>query len=97
MTASERRVVVERLGARRLAVAAEPDALDPAFRLLEQLLAVVLQRLAALVDRDRLLEVDLALFESLDDRLELLELARGEIVWVRPDRERVFAAAPTAV
>ena len=31
------------------------------------------------------------------DRLELLELARGEIVWVRPDRERVFAAAPTAV
>jgi sulfate transport system ATP-binding protein len=30
------------------------------------------------------------------DRLDVLELARGEIVWVRPDRERVFAAAPTA-
>jgi sulfate/thiosulfate transport system ATP-binding protein len=27
------------------------------------------------------------------DRLELLELGRGEIVWVRPDRERVFSEA----
>jgi hypothetical protein len=27
------------------------------------------------------------------ERLELLEVHRGEIVWVRPDRERVFAEA----
>jgi sulfate/thiosulfate transport system ATP-binding protein len=35
------------------------------------------------------------------ERLELLELERGQIVWVRPDRERVFgepgSAAPAAV
>ena len=31
------------------------------------------------------------------DRLELLELGRGEIVWVRPDRERVFSESDAAV
>ena len=31
------------------------------------------------------------------DRLEVLELARGEIVWVHPARERVFDAVSTAV
>ena len=31
------------------------------------------------------------------DRLELLELGRGEIVWVRPDRERVFGEADAAL
>ncbi len=31
------------------------------------------------------------------DRLELLELGRGEIVWVRPDRERVFSEAGATV
>ena len=31
------------------------------------------------------------------DRLELLELGRGEIVWVRPDRERVFSEVGATV
>jgi hypothetical protein len=26
------------------------------------------------------------------ERLDLLELERGQIVWVRPDRERVFGS-----
>ena len=30
------------------------------------------------------------------ERLELLELEHGQIVWVRPDRERVFATVPAA-
>ena len=66
-------VHVERLGAGRLAGGVERDLLDPRLGLPQQLLAAALERLAALVDRDRLLERHLALFEPLDDRFKLLD------------------------
>src|SRR5262245_43445272 len=52
---------VERLGAGRLAAGIEPDLLHPSLGLAEQLLAAALERLAALVDCDRLLERHLPL------------------------------------
>src|SRR5262245_8858703 len=64
---------VERLGAGRLAGGIEPDLLHPSLGLAQQLLATALERLAALVDGDRLLERHLALLEPLDDRFELLD------------------------
>src|SRR5215470_16371902 len=64
---------VERFGAGRLAGGIEPDLLHPSLGLAQQLLATALERLAALVDGNRLLERHLALLEPLDDRLELLD------------------------
>src|SRR5262245_423597 len=64
---------VERLGAGRLASSIEPDLLHPSLGLAQQLLAAALERLAALVDGDRLLERHLALLEPFDDRFELLD------------------------
>ena len=66
---------VERLGAGRLAGGVERDLLDPRLGLAQQFLAAALERLAALVDRDQFLERNLALFEPLDDRFELLDRA----------------------
>src|SRR5712691_10886727 len=64
---------VERLGSGRLARGIEGDLLDPGLGLAQQFHAATLERLAALVDRDRLLERHLALLEPLDDRFELLD------------------------
>src|SRR6266851_5176292 len=64
---------VERLGSGRLARGIEGDLLDPGLGLAQQLDAAALERFAALVDRDRLLERHLALLEPLDDRFELLD------------------------
>src|SRR5262245_59222067 len=64
---------VERLGTGRLAGGIEPDLLHSSLGLAQQLLAAALERLAALVDGDRLLERHLALLEPLDDRFELLD------------------------
>src|SRR5579883_584621 len=70
---------IERLGASRLAGGVEGDLLHPRLGLAQQLLAAALERLAALVDRDRFLERHLAFLEPLDDRFELLDrLLEGE-------------------
>src|SRR5262249_33657459 len=66
-------VDVERLGSGRLAGGIEPDLLYPSLGLAQQVLAAALERLAALVDGDRFFERHLALFEALDDGLELLD------------------------
>ncbi len=66
---------VERLGAGRLAGGIERDLLHARFGLAQQFLAALLERLAALVDRDRFFERNFALFEPLDDRFELLDRA----------------------
>src|SRR5262245_41884575 len=64
---------VERFGSGRLAGGIERDLLHPRLGLPQQLLAAALERLAPLVDGDRLLERHLALLEPLDDRFELLD------------------------
>src|SRR5215467_10471546 len=64
---------VERLGSGRLAGGIERDLLHARLGLPQQLLAAALERLAALIDRDRLLERHLALLEPLDDGFELLD------------------------
>src|ERR1700733_7895734 len=64
---------IQRLGAGRLAGRVERDLLDTRLGLAQQIFAAALERLAALVDGDRFLERHLALFEPLDDRLELLD------------------------
>ena len=63
---------VERLGSGRLA-GIEGDLLHPRLGLAQQFLAAALQRLAALVDRDRLLERHGAALELLHDLLEFGE------------------------
>src|SRR5207244_12321675 len=64
---------VERLGAGRLTRAVERDLLDAGFGLAQQLLAAALERFAALVDRHRFLERDVAPLELLHDGFELGE------------------------
>jgi hypothetical protein len=64
---------VERRRSGRLAAGADGDLLDAGLGPLQERLAMLLQRLAALVDRDRFLERDLAALEALDDLLELVE------------------------
>src|SRR5829696_8019020 len=64
---------VERRRSGRLAGGADGDLLDAGLGALEERLAMLLQRLAALVDGDRFLERDLAALEALDDLLEFLE------------------------
>ena len=58
-----------------LAVGREGELLDLGLRLLQEPVAVLLQNLAALVDRDALLELDVAALEPADDRLQFLERA----------------------
>src|SRR5215471_3340789 len=64
---------VERFCTGRLAGGIERDLLDPRLGLAQQLLATTLERLATLIDGDRLLERYLALLEPLDDRFEFLD------------------------
>src|SRR4051812_20960384 len=64
---------IERLGAGRLARSIERDLFHARFGLAQEFLAALLERLAALVDEDRLFERDLAFLEPLDDRFELLD------------------------
>src|SRR5258705_11555924 len=64
---------VERLGALGLAGGVQRDLFDAGLRLAQQLLAAALERLAALVDRDRFLQRHLAFFEALDDGFEFLD------------------------
>src|SRR5580692_10280980 len=75
---------IERLGALRLAGGVEGDLFHARLRLAQQFLAAALEHLAALVDRDRLLERHLAFLEPLDDRLELLDrLLEAQFLYVR--------------
>src|SRR5262249_9153704 len=64
---------VEGLGAGRLAVLVERDLLDAGLGLAQQPVAMDLEGLAALVDEDRILELHVALFQALDDTLELFQ------------------------
>ena len=63
--------VVGERGRRRLQLAALVEDLDAALGLLEPRVAEPRQLHAALVERERLLEREVAFFELLDDRLEL--------------------------
>ena len=72
---------IERPGAGRLAGGIERDLLDPRLGLPQQFLAAALERLAALIDRDRFFERNLALLEPLDDRFKLLDrLLEGQFL-----------------
>jgi hypothetical protein len=64
---------VQRLGSFRLAVGAERNFLDSLFSVPEQSVAMFLQGFAAFVDRDRFFERNRALFQLIDDGLELCE------------------------
>src|SRR2546430_1138659 len=66
---------IQGFGAGRLAAGIERDLLDPRLGRAQQFLAAALERLAALVDRDRLLERHLAVLQPLDDGFELLDRA----------------------
>src|SRR3954469_18770777 len=61
---------IERLEARRLAVAAEGDLLDARLGVLQSRLAMALQPVAFLIELDRLVERRLALLEHAHDLLE---------------------------
>src|SRR4051812_44176630 len=77
---------VERLGAGRPAVARQPDLLDAVLRRLQQAVAMRLQRLAAFIDADRLVERHLAALKIVDNGLQGLERlfeAHGRDVVVR--------------
>ena len=62
---------------------ADDDLFDARFGVAQLGFAMRLQRRAALVDRDRILKIDLALFEPLDDVFQLLqrlfERKRGDV------------------
>src|SRR5690348_7449963 len=68
---------------RRRAVSADDDLVDPRLRLAQLRLAMSLEQRAALVGRDRLVELVAAGLEPLDDLLELLqrvlETHRGDL------------------
>src|SRR3954454_13175862 len=70
---SIRLVHVQGLCPHRLPGGIQGDLLDPGLGLAQQLLAASLQRFAALIDRHRLLERHLALFEPFHDRFKLLD------------------------
>src|SRR5262249_35694163 len=70
----------ERLGTRRLA-GLEGQLLDLGLRLPQQTVAMVLQRLAALIDVDALFELNVAPLQPADDALELLQrLLEGHVL-----------------
>src|SRR4051812_25455140 len=78
---------VERRRSGRLAAGADGDLLDAGLGPFEKRLAMLLQGLPALVDRDRFLERDLAALEPLHDLLELLErLLEGQVCDLRRGR-----------
>ena len=64
---------IERLDTARRAILTEGDFLDARFGAAQQFIAMGAQRLTALVDRNRGFEFDIALFEAVDNGLELLE------------------------
>src|SRR5882724_7858210 len=64
---------IERLDARRLAVAAEGNLLDPRLRILEARLAMPFQPVAFLIQLNRLIERRLTLFERAHDLFEPCE------------------------
>ena len=61
---------MERLGAGRSTLGVQADRLDPRFRRVEPLGAAAAQRIAAFVQRDRLVERGIAGLQPADDRLE---------------------------
>src|SRR5690606_7574931 len=75
---------VERLCTHRFAFTRQSNFLDLVFRRLQELLAMDLQRLAALVDSDRLIERHITALQIIDDALQrskcLLEAHRGNVV-----------------
>src|SRR6201995_3430997 len=74
---------VQRRDTGGLAAGVGGDLLDPGLGLAQQFLAAALQRLAALVDRDRFLQRHLAVLQPLDDSLQLLDRAfEGEFLHV---------------
>src|SRR6185295_9899181 len=71
---------VERLGSGDLAVGIGGNLVDAGLGLPQKFFAAALQRLAALVDRDRFLERHVAVLQPLHDRFELLDRAlEGEL------------------
>src|SRR5579871_1643179 len=64
---------VQRLGSRRPTAGISRDFVDPSLGLAQQFLAAPLQGFAALIDRNRLFQRDLAFLKSLDDRFELFD------------------------
>src|SRR6476659_2975523 len=66
---------VKRRAAGRFSIGIEGNPFDPRFGLAQQLLAPLLQSLAALVQRNRLLKRYLASLEILDDRFKLFDRA----------------------
>src|SRR5581483_12245027 len=64
---------LERLGAGRLAGLVEGELFHPRLRLLQEAVAVLLERLATLVDVDALLQLHVAALQAPDDALELLQ------------------------
>src|SRR6478609_5759443 len=72
---------LERLGAGRLIVRIQRDLLDLGLRLAQQRVAMGFQRLAPLIDQDRRLKLNVALFKAIDDSFELLQrLFEAEIL-----------------
>jgi hypothetical protein len=70
-TGSAIRVVAGQAGRRRPQFAAFAEQFDAAFGVLETRVAKLRQRHAALVQRERLLQREIAVFELFHDRLEL--------------------------
>src|SRR5438132_3734324 len=66
---------VERLGSGDLAIGIGGNLVDAGLGLPQKFFAAALQRLAALIDRDRFLQRHLAVLEPLHDRFELLDRA----------------------
>src|SRR6185312_2265417 len=73
LTGGLRSVVVEWRYALEGTVGRERDLLDAHFGVLEQFVAALLQRFAAFVESDRLVQRHRALFELIDDPFELRE------------------------
>src|SRR5688572_9450054 len=63
----------QRFGALGRAIGSEDDLLQPHLGALQLLLAMGLQRHAALIKRDRILQVHFTLLEAGDDGLELFQ------------------------
>src|ERR671912_784856 len=77
----------QRLGSGRRAVGAKGYFLDACLGILEHLLAMGFQMLAAFIDEDRFLKIDLAAFELVDNGFELpqggFEIHLGDIGVIR--------------
>src|SRR5690606_11403041 len=83
-------LAVEWLDTDGFAVACETDLLDLVFSRLEQAIAMRLERLAALVNPDRLVQRHIATFEIVDNALQRLQrLFEGHELDVVVDRRRL--------